>query len=99
MISRRVLGGGEDIGRDDLVEQAGELAIGEVDAVEGLELLAEVLLQRGAVADVGAVFVLEALELADEAVFDAVFSDDRGRGIVGLVVVVRGNGHGGQLNK
>ena len=55
-----MLGGGEDIRGDDLVEQAGELAVGEVDAVEGLELLAEVLLQRGAVADVRAVFVFEA---------------------------------------
>ncbi len=38
-------GGGEDIRRDDLVEQALELAVGERDAVEGFELLAEVLLQ------------------------------------------------------
>jgi hypothetical protein len=38
-------GGGKNIGGDDLVEQAGELAIGEVDAVEGLELFAEVALQ------------------------------------------------------
>ena len=52
-------GGGEDVGGDDLVEQALELAVGEVDAVERLELLAEVLLQRGAVADVGAVGVFE----------------------------------------
>jgi hypothetical protein len=35
--------GGEDIRRDDLVEQAGEFGVGEADAVEGLELLAEVL--------------------------------------------------------
>lgn len=38
-------GGGEDIGGDDFVEQAGELTIGEVDAIEGLELFAEVALQ------------------------------------------------------
>ena len=52
-------GGGEDVGRDDLVEQALELGVGEADAVERLELLAEVLLQRGAVADVRAIFVLK----------------------------------------
>ena len=39
-------GGGEDIRGDDLVEQAGELAVGEADAVEGLELLAEVALPK-----------------------------------------------------
>ena len=52
-------GGGEDVGGDDLVEQALELAVGERDAVERLELLAEVLLQRGAVADVRAVGVFK----------------------------------------
>jgi hypothetical protein len=36
-----------------LVEQALEFAVGQVDAVERLELLAEVGFQRGAVADVG----------------------------------------------
>ena len=48
-------GGGEDVRGDDLVEQTLELAVGQRDAVQGLELLAEVLLQRGAVADVGAI--------------------------------------------
>ena len=41
------LGSSEDIGGDDLVEQTGELGIGEADAVQGFELLAKVLLQRG----------------------------------------------------
>ena len=68
-------GGGEDVGGDDLVEQARELAVGEVDAVEGFELLAEVALQRGAVADVRAVLVLQALQLADEAILDLLFLD------------------------
>jgi hypothetical protein len=50
------LGGGEDIRGDDLIQQAGELGIGEADAVQGLELLAEVLpARRGR--DVRAVFV------------------------------------------
>ena len=47
-----------DVGRDDLVEQALELAVGEGDAIQGFELLAEVCFKRGAVADVGAIFVL-----------------------------------------
>ena len=55
------LRGGEDIRGDDLVEQAGELGIGEADAVEGFELFAEVFLQRGAVGDVRAVFVFQPL--------------------------------------
>jgi type I restriction enzyme M protein len=36
--------GGEDVGRDYLVEQPGELAIGQVDAIEGVKLLAKVAL-------------------------------------------------------
>ena len=39
------LGGGEDIGADDFIEQPGELAIGEADAVQGLEFFPEVLFQ------------------------------------------------------
>ncbi len=38
------LGGGEDIGRDDLVEQSGKLGIGQMHSVKRLELFAEVLL-------------------------------------------------------
>lgn len=37
--------GGEDIGRDDLVQQPLELPVGEADAVQRLELLPEVLLK------------------------------------------------------
>ena len=36
------LGSGEDIRRDDLVEQTGEFGVGEADSVQGLELLPEV---------------------------------------------------------
>jgi len=50
----------KNIGRDDFVEQAGKLGIGKADSVEGLELLAKVLLESRAVGDVAAVFVLEA---------------------------------------
>ena len=53
------VGGGEDVGRDDLVEQAIELGVGQVDAVKRLELLAEVLFQRGAVADIWAVCIFK----------------------------------------
>ena len=57
-------GGVKDIGVDDLVAQAGEFGIGEADSVERLELVAEVLLQSGAVADVGAEAVFKVGELA-----------------------------------
>ena len=68
-------GSGEYVGGDDVVQQAGKFAIGQVHPVQGLKLFAEVALQRGTVADVGAVFVFEALELADEAVFNLIFPD------------------------
>ena len=92
-------GGGEDIGTDDPVEQAGELGIGQAAAVEGLELLAEVFLQRGAVGDVAAVIVFEFLELADEAVFDALLPQHRVRRGGVRVVVVSGWGHGRYQSK
>ena len=69
--------GGVNIRRDDAVQQPGEFAIGQMDAVEHFELLAEIALQRSPVADVGAVVVLEVLELADEAVFDLFLLDDQ----------------------
>jgi hypothetical protein len=47
----------KNIGRDDFVEQAGELGIGKVDAVQRLEFFAEVFFQCGAVGDIGPVFV------------------------------------------
>jgi hypothetical protein len=69
------LRGGEYIGRGDLFKQALEFRVGEFDAVERLKLFAEVALQRGAVADVGAVFVFQALQLADEAILDLFLFD------------------------
>ena len=70
------LGGGEDIGRDDLFKQAGELGVGEADAVEGLELFAEVGLEGGAVVDVGADGVFEVAELLNEQVLDVLLPHD-----------------------
>ena len=68
-------GGGEDVGDGQLFQQALELAIGEAYAVEGLEFLAEVGFERGAVADVGALGVLEPAEFLDEGRFDVAFFD------------------------
>lgn len=50
-------------------------AIGQADAVERLELLAEVGFEGSAVADVGAVGVLEVAELLDQGRFDVLFLD------------------------
>lgn len=55
----QVLGGRKGIGRDDGLQQAGEFAISQMNAVERLEVLAKVVLQRGAVADIRTVGVLE----------------------------------------
>ncbi|SMH65925.1 protein of unknown function [Acidithiobacillus ferrivorans] len=84
------LGGGENIRSDDLIQQAGELGIGEADAVERFKVLAEIGLQRGAVADVIAIVVFEVLQGADEAVFDGVLADGRMRAISGPTVGVWG---------
>jgi len=58
--------GGEDVGGDDLVEEALKLAVGQMDTVEFFELLAEVALQAGAVADVRAVGVFEIAQFVDQ---------------------------------
>ena len=68
-------GGGEHIGGDDVVEQAFELGIAQVDAVERLEMLAEITLQGSAVANVVSVAVFQALQLANEAVFNLFLFD------------------------
>ena len=67
-------------------EQVGELAVGEADAVEGLEFLAEVLLQRGAVGDVLAVVVSEAEQIPDEGGLDGVFPDNGTLWFLGEIV-------------
>ena len=88
-------GGREDVGGDNFFEQAGELGIGEADAVEGLEFLAEVLLQAGAVANVRAVCVFEADELLNEAVLESLLPEHEALGSRGRVAVIRRRGHGG----
>lgn len=69
----QALRAGEHIGRDDLVEEPRELGIGEADLVERLELLAEVALQRLAVANVRSIGVFERHELLDQLGFDFLF--------------------------
>ena len=64
---------GENIGHDDLTQQAGELCICQPDTVEGLEFLAKVLLQFGTVCDVLAVFVFQPLKLFDELILNVGF--------------------------
>ncbi len=61
------------------------VVVGE-DAVQSLELLAEVFLQCSAIRDVRTVFLLQPMELADEAVFDAVFPEHRRQGVGGEVI-------------
>ena len=67
--SRSVCDAVKTSGRDDLRQQAVELVVGEGDAVESLELLAEVALEGGAVADVVAVGVFEVTQSPDELLF------------------------------
>src|SRR5690606_4360839 len=76
----------EDVGRDEVVEEAGELGVGEADAIEGLELFAEVALQRGAVADVGTIGVFQITKFLEERVFDRLFIDDE-RLSIGILLV------------
>ena len=57
--------GGEDVRGDDLVEEALEFAVGKLDAVEVLEVLAEVALKGGTVADFRAIDILEVAEFRD----------------------------------
>ena len=64
---------GKDVGGDDLVEEPRELGVHESDAVERFEFLAEVALERFAVADVVAVGVPQTLELFNEYLFDLLF--------------------------
>ncbi len=68
------LGSGEDIRGHDLIEQAGELGIREADTVQGLEFLAEIALQRGAVGNVRAILVFKPRQFADEALLDLLFN-------------------------
>lgn len=84
-------GGGEDVRGDKLVKQALELAVGEADAVEGFELVAEVLFQRGAVADVVTVGVFETAQLLDKRVLDALLfkNESLGNRALGIAALRR----------
>ena len=81
--------GGENIGRDDLVAEALELAVSEPDAVEGLELLAEVAFERGAVFDVIAIDVLQIDKPRDEGLFELALWCGHGHSEIVLLVVGR----------
>jgi len=82
--------GGEDVGGDDLVEETFEFAVGELDAVEGLEVAAEVAFEGGAVADVRAIDILEVAEFRDQGLFELPFGCGHGhfRALVLLLVVI-----------
>lgn len=84
---------GEDIRRDDFIQQPGELGIREADAVQGLEFLAEVGFEGGAVVDVPEVFVFELLERTDKAVFDVVLADHAAPGLGGVCITWLGWSH------
>ena len=69
--------GGEDVGGDEFIEKALELAVCEPDAVKGFELLAKVALESGAVEDVGTIGVLETAQLRDERILDVLFPKNK----------------------
>jgi hypothetical protein len=65
--------GGEDVGRGDLFQQALKFGASQMDAIERLELFAEIRLHRGAITDIGAVCVFKIFQLADQVSFNLVF--------------------------
>ena len=67
------LGGLIDVWCDNLVEEPFELAIREFDTVQGFELFPEVCFKLCAIADVGAIYVLEVLQLRDKELFNIAF--------------------------
>src|SRR5690606_17281681 len=69
----QVLGSSKDIRGDDGLEQACEFGIGEMNSIERLEVLAKVLLQSGAVADIRTIGVLQIFQLGDQILLDLVF--------------------------
>ena len=69
------------VGGDDLIEESLELAVGECDTIQGLELFLEVCFKRCSIADVGSIFILEVLKLRDKRLFKIAFGcDHRHRG-------------------
>ena len=87
-----------DVRGHDRIQQAMKLCIRQLDVVQRLEVPAEVLLQSGAVADVGAVGVLEVLQLLGQALFNILFdhgrqanrAEDADRRGIGIRVAVSG---------
>ena len=67
------LGSVVDVRRDHAVEQALEFAVGELDAVKRVELLAEIGFQSDTVADVRAIGVFEVAQLGEQIEFDLAF--------------------------
>lgn len=57
-------GGAEDVGGDDLIEKTLELAVGQLDAVQCLELFAEIALKRCTVTNVCTRLVLQAFSFS-----------------------------------
>ena len=72
------LGGGEDILRDDFVEQPGELGVCQADVVQCFEFFAKVLLERSPVADLFAVFVFQPAKFFDQPIFKLAFRFSHG---------------------
>lgn len=56
----------EDVMRDDFIEEAIELAVRQLDAVQRFEFFAEILFERNAVLDVRTINVLQPFELFDQ---------------------------------
>lgn len=74
---------GEDAGVRGFFEQAPELGIRQMDAVENLELATKVGCEAGAIADVSAPGVLEATELLDQGRLDVLLSNSKSLGLGG----------------
>ena len=70
-------GGTIDVRGHDGVQQAMELAIRQLDVVEGLEVPTKVVLQSGTVSDVRPVSVFEITQLLDQGGFDVLFGHGR----------------------
>ncbi len=62
-----------NVGCDDFVEKPPKLAVGELDAVQRFELLPEISFERGPVANIRSVYVLEVLQLGDKGFFKLTF--------------------------
>ena len=77
----------------NLVEQAGELAVGELDRIEPLELVAEVGLHGLQILNVGTVGVFEAQQLCNKGVFDVLLLHHRCF-FIGILSVSYFWGHG-----